>query len=227
MRRQDAPIGDALQALFPFLGAMTTDGRARALAQLQPLHLKPRQLYLDEGQSCRQLALLEQGELRVFKTSATGRQITLYRVHPGRCCILSVTGVLANAPYPAQVEATKPSVLHTLSAESFRALFDAEPAVRAMVVSVTNELLSGLMTLVAEVAFRKMDERMAGLLLEAAGRPMQTTHEQLAAHLGTAREVVSRLLENFRDDGLIRIERGAIEVLDVAGLRRVRDDIAR
>lgn len=219
------PPSDALQRRFPFLGAMSSAGRARAEAQLQTLQLTARQLYLDEGQRCHQLALLETGELRVFKTSAAGRQITLYRVHPGGCCILSVTGALATAPYPAQVEATRPSVVHTLPADLFRSLFDTEPAVRAMVVGVTNELLSGLMTLVAEVAFRKMDERLAGVLLEANGA-LQTTHEQLAAHVGTAREVVSRLLENFRDDGLIRIERGAIEVLDGAGLRRVRDDEA-
>lgn len=217
---------DELQRLFPFLASMSTAGRERAFSQLQTARLSAREMFLNEGDSCTQLVMLEQGELRVFKTSATGRQITLYRVHPGKCCILSVSGVLANAPYPAQVEATKPSILHTLPAVLFRGLFETEPAVRQMVISFTNDLLSGLMTLVAEVAFRKMDERLARLLLEEtnSGQVVQTTHEKLAAHVGTAREVVSRLLENFRDDGLIRVERGTIAVLDRARLAQIRDD---
>ena len=95
-----------------------------------------------------------------------------------------------------------------------------------MVMEQLNGLLTGLMTLVAEVAFRKMDQRLAAFLLDEAGGggKLEASHEEIAGHIGTAREVVSRLLENFRDDGLIRADRRHIQVVDRQRLEQVRHD---
>ena len=180
---------------------------------------------LIEGSAVDRLLLLERGELRVFKTSPSGREITLYRVRPGECCVLGMSGVLAKAPYPAHVEASAETSALAVGAEAFRKLFDTDESTRHMVMEQLNGLLTGLMTLVAEVAFRKMDQRLAAFLLdEAVGGRLEASHEEIAGHIGTAREVVSRLLENFRDDGLIRADRRHIQVVDRQGLERVRHD---
>ncbi len=210
----------SLPERYPFIRELSEAGRAQLFAALSPVRLSARQLYLSEGQPCESLVLLETGALRVFKLSSTGRQLTLFRVRPGECCLFSLSAALAAAPYPANVEASAPSTGQALPAAVLRALHASEPAVQRLATATTHGLLTDLMALVSEVAFRRVDARLAKLLLdEAASRGVvETTHEKLAAHLGTAREVVSRLLENFADDGWVRVGRGAVEVLDERAL---------
>jgi CRP/FNR family transcriptional regulator len=102
-------------------------------------------------------------------------------------------------------------------------LFDevlAEPAFRDFVFALFSERMAELMQLVEEVAFRKLDQRLAALLL-GKGRMLRTTHQQLADELGSVREMVSRLLKGFAEQGLVRLGREQVEVLDPAGLRRM------
>lgn len=210
----------ALLQAYPFVGELSEAGRGRLLAALTPVRLGPRQLHLSEGQPCQAVVLLQTGALRVFKLSAGGRQLTLFRVRPGECCLFSLSAALTDAPYPAHVEASEPAAGQALPAAVLRALHATEPAVQRLVTATTHGLLTDLMALVSEVAFHRVDARLARLLLdEARGRgALETTHERLAAHLGTAREVVSRLLENFSDDGWVRVSRGAVELVDRAAL---------
>lgn len=216
----------SLDERYPFIRALSDEGRARLAAALTPVRLGARQQYLAEGAPCTSLVLLETGALRVFKLSSAGRQLTLFRVRPGECCLFSLSAVLADAPYPACVEASEPSTGQALPAAVLRALHAREPAVQRLVTVTTHGLLTDLMALVSEVAFRRVDARLAKLLLEeTAARPvLETTHEKLAAHLGTAREVVSRLLENFADDGWVRVGRGVVEVVDAAALAATAAD---
>ena len=171
---------------------------------------------------CRSLLLVERGALRVFKAAETGREITLYRVHPGELCILSLSSLLARTPYTASVAADGETVARELDGHTFRALHASEPSLQAHVAAQLHRLLSDVMTLVTEVAFRRVDERLRQHLLQASAlRPVvETTHERLAHELGTAREVVSRLLENLRDDGVVSVSRGQVVVLDRAALAR-------
>lgn len=215
----------ALVRTYPFIEAMSARAQARLFESLEPVTLAAKQLHRSEGEPCRSVVLLETGALRVFKLSPNGRQLTLFRVRPGECCLFSLSSALADAPYPANVEALQPSAGHALPAETLRALHASEPAVQRLVALTTQGLLTEVMALVSEVAFRRVDARLAKVLLdESAGRAaIDTTHEKLAAHLGTAREVVSRLLEGFADDGWVRVGRGVLEVLDRPALESLAE----
>lgn len=197
------------------LTRLSSGGRARAEARLLIRELRAGEPLLHEGDACASLLFVERGALRVFKTAANGREITLYRVRPGELCILSLSSLLAQTPYTASVSADGATVARELDGDTFRALYASEPALHSLVAQHLHRLLTEVMALVSEVAFQRVDERLAAVLLQesAHGPVVRTTHERLAQHLGSAREVISRLLENLRDDGVLRVERGQVVVL--------------
>ncbi len=213
----------ALLAAFPFLSELSTSGRRLMLEGQELRRYSAGTMILAEGDLCPSLLLVERGHLRVYKTSETGRQITLYRVYAGDSCVISMSSVLAGTLYPAHVEAPVDTEARAIPASAFRQLFEREPAVQSVVVAELSGLLTELMTLIAEVAFRRVDQRLAAFLLEETrgGRPVVWSHEELATHLGTARTVISRLLENFRDDGWISLARRQIQVVDRSALEQV------
>ncbi|MBL8950061.1 MAG: Crp/Fnr family transcriptional regulator [Myxococcaceae bacterium] len=210
-------------SLYPFVRELSVRGTEALRSAARPVRLEARQALQREGEPVRRLLLLQTGQLRVYKSSAAGREITLFRVRPGQCCLISLASLLSDTPYPAEVQASAPTQGIEVPADAFRRLHETEPAVRKLVNESTARQLTELMALVAEVAFRRMDVRLARHLLDEAraGRSVMATHDALAAHLGTAREVVSRLLENFGDDGLIETGRGRVELLDRAALERL------
>jgi CRP/FNR family transcriptional regulator len=209
----------------PFLSDLGPAGRARLHGAMQRRTLRDKHAFLHEGDACRSLLFVESGALRVFKTGEQGREITLYRVRPGELCLLSISSLLAGTPYTASVAASGPTVAWELGGDDFRALHATEPALQQLVATQLHRLLADVMALVSEVAFKRVDERLAGWLLDEASSTdvVHTTHERLAQHLGTAREVVSRLLENLRDDGLVQVERGVVRLVD----RRALAEMAR
>ncbi len=208
-----APDGAALN--FLQRAQLSADGKARFDRALTRRTLRNGQPLLNEGDACTSLLLVETGALRVFKVGVDGREITLYRVRAGELCILSLAALLARSPYAASVAASGDATAWELDGETFRALHATEPGLQAHVAGQLHRLLSDVMALVSEVAFRRVDERLAAFLLaETTTRDaLETTHERLAQHLGTAREVVSRLLENLRDDGVVETGRGVIRVV--------------
>lgn len=200
---------------FDFTARLTEAGRALFERQLRKREFTAREPFLVEGQACESLVFVEHGALRVFKSAANGREITLYRVRPGELCILSLAALLAHTPYSASVAADAGTVARELDAQTFRHLHASEPQLQRFVAVQLHRLLADVMALVSEVAFRRVDERLASVLLrEARGDVVELTHERLAQHLGTAREVVSRLLENLSDDGIVELERGVVRLVN-------------
>ena len=210
-------------SVYPFVRELSPHGAQLLHEMARPVRFEPRQPVQAEGEPVSRLLLLTSGQLRVYKSSPAGRELTLFRVRPGQCCLISLASLLSGTPYPATVQASASTSALELPGATFRALHEAEPVVRRLVSESTASQLTELMALVAEVAFRRMDARLARHLLEEAraGHTVSATHDALAAHLGTAREVVSRLLENFGDDGLIETSRGKVELLDRAALERL------
>jgi len=210
-------------AKFPFVKQLSAPGQRHFEQSSRPVTLKDKQLFLGEGELCQSVLFVESGALRVFKSAEQGREITLYRVKPGELCILSTASLLAQNHYPASVAAAGETRAQELSGDAFRALHESEPALQTLVAGQLHRLLSDVMSLVTEIAFRRVDERLAAHLLSEGNALgiLETTHERLAQHLGTAREVVSRLLTNLRDDGVVALERGFIRVLDRSALAAV------
>jgi CRP/FNR family transcriptional regulator len=208
-----------LAALYPVLAKLPAALLQRIVGALQTLSVPAGTVVFDERQPCRGFPFVLAGSIRVAKFSAGGRELPLYRVLAGESCIISSSCLLGHADYNARGVAEGPTTLALLP----RPLFDemlGEPAFRDFVFALFSERMAELMQLVEEVAFRKLDQRLAALLL-GKGRLVHATHQQLADELGSVREMVSRLLKGFAGQGLVRLGREQVEVLDAAGLRKI------
>lgn len=205
--------------LYPVLQDLPAPLRERLLAESQPMTVPAGTVLFDEHQPCQGFPFVLAGSVRVVKLAANGRELPLYKVLPGESCIITSSCLLGHADYNARGVTENETTLVLLP----RALFDkmlGETPFRDFVFDLFAERISELMQLVEEVAFRKLDQRLANLLL-GKGRQLHTTHQQLADELGSVREMVSRLLKGFADQGMVRLGREQIEILDPAGLRRI------
>jgi CRP/FNR family transcriptional regulator len=208
-----------LEQLYPVIGALPAALRERAQSQLQALTVAAGAVLFDEHQSCQGFPFVIDGAIRVTKPAANGRELPLYRVLPGESCIISSSCLLGHVDYNARGIATSDTTLALLPQQLFDELL-TQPVFRDFVFHLFSERLADLMQLVEEVAFRKLDQRLASLLL-GRGRVVRATHQQLADELGSVREMVSRLLKGFAEQGLVQLSREQIEILDAAGLRRI------
>ncbi|MDP1609987.1 MAG: Crp/Fnr family transcriptional regulator [Sulfuritalea sp.] len=210
---------DALPALYPVLAKLPAGVVRRIHDSVQTMTVPSGTVVFDEHQPCRGFPFVLEGAIRVAKLSGGGRELPLYRVLAGESCIITSSCLLGHADYNARGVAEGATTLALLP----RPLFDemlGEPAFRDFVFALFSERLADLMQLVEEVAFRKLDQRLAALLL-GKGRVVHATHQQLADELGSVREMVSRLLKGFAEHGLVKLGREQVEVLDAAGLRKM------
>ena len=174
-----------------------------------------------EGDVVDAIALLVSGVVRVYKIGEMGREITLYRFGNGESCILTANAILNQKTFPAVAVVESEAEAVMVPADTFRDWVRRYDFWREFVFDLLSQRLSSIMSIVDEVVFRRMDARIAALLLDSAGPSgrLQMTHQEIAAELGTSREVVSRILEGFGSAGLIGSSRGQVEILDKEGLR--------
>ncbi len=189
-----------------------------------PARLDTGAFFYHEGDYCPQFALVGSGDIRVFKISDSGRQITLYHLRDGETCLVNMLCGFLNQPSPASAQAETEVEALLIPSSTFRTWVKTTDMVRDHVFERMSSRILEVMMLVEEVAFRRMDRRIAAFLLQrsqgsAGSHPViTTTHEELAAELGSAREVVSRVLKDFERLGAIGIGRGRIEILNPAVL---------
>lgn len=183
---------------------------------------KGRDVFL-EGSQVDAIALLISGVVRVYKIGETGREITLYRFGNGQSCILTANAILSQKTFPAIATVEKDAEAVMIPADTFRDWVMRYDLWREFVFELLSQRLSTVMAIVDEIAFRRMDARIASLLIAHAQtqNPLQITHQEIASELGSSREVISRLLEDFSERSLIRSGRGEIEVLDLKGLESI------
>jgi CRP/FNR family transcriptional regulator len=174
-----------------------------------------------EGDRVDAIALLVSGVVRVYKIGETGREITLYRFGNGESCILTANAILSQQNFPAVATVEKAAEAVMIPADTFRDWVRRYELWRAFVFELLSQRLASVMAIVDEVAFRHMDVRLAAFLTERTrtARLIHITHREIAAELGSSREVISRILEDFSAQGLLRSTRGAIEVLDPQALQ--------
>jgi len=174
-----------------------------------------------EGDRVDAIALLISGVVRVYKIGETGREITLYRFGLGESCILTANAILSRQSFPAIATVEQEAEAIMIPSDTFRDWVKSHDLWREFVFDLLSQRLVSVMSIVDEVAFRRMDVRVAGLLLERSqrGNPIRITHQEIASELGSSREVISRLLEDFSERGLVTVRRGEVEVLDVEGLK--------
>jgi CRP/FNR family transcriptional regulator len=173
-----------------------------------------------ETDPCNAYVMRLAGRSRVYKVSETGREILLYRVAAGETCVLTTTCLMGRSRYPASTVVEEPVRDVVVPAATFHQLMVESEVFRRFVLGNYGDLISDLIVLVDEVAFHSIASRLAGLLLQAEGEVVTSTHQQLSDELGSAREVVSRQLKEFERSGWITLKRGSVEVLDRAALQR-------
>jgi CRP/FNR family transcriptional regulator len=169
-----------------------------------------------EGDRVEAIALLISGGVRVYKIGETGREITLYRFGNGSSCILTANAILSQNTFPAIATVERDAEAVMIPAEVFRNWVKKYDLWRDFVFDLLSQRLSTVMAIVDEVVFQRMDRRVAALLIKRGNNanPIRITHQEIASELGSSREVVSRLLEDFMSEGSIQSGRGVIEILD-------------
>jgi CRP/FNR family transcriptional regulator len=167
-----------------------------------------------EGDACQAIAFMLSGEIRVYKTGTTGREITLYEIGPGETCILNASCILSGMSYPANAVTLSPVEVLLVPAPEFRRLISQYPEMRTFVFTLLSQRLTSVMELVEEVAFGRMDERLMEYIADKSeDGKLHATHQRIASDLGTSREVVSRLLKGFEGQGRIALSRNLIELI--------------
>jgi CRP/FNR family transcriptional regulator len=173
-----------------------------------------------EGDQADTIALIISGVVRVYKIGETGREITLYRFGVGESCILTANAILSNKSFPAIATVEEDAEAIIIPAAVFRDWVKRYDMWREFVFELLSARLSTIMAVVDEVVFQRMDRRVAAWLLSRSqnANPLATTHQEIAAELGSSREVISRILEDFSRNGLISLGRGTIMILDKPAL---------
>lgn len=177
-----------------------------------------------EGVRCKSLALMLSGSARVFKLAESGREITLYRVEPGACCILTASCILSNRMFPAFAATERNTEAILLSSKMISDWMLTQPTWRNFLWELLSLRLTEVISLVEEIAFRRLDERVAEYLLNKrdTASVVYTTHQQIATELGSSREVVSRILKDFEAQNMLVLARGEIRILSVSSLQALR-----
>jgi CRP/FNR family transcriptional regulator len=215
----DTAIQIRLLAAYPMLRGLPANLLESLCNGAQLLRLPAGTVVFDEDQPCQGFPLLLAGNVRVIKASPNGRELQLYRVDPGESCILTSSCLMGHTRYQARGEVEKDVEMVVLSAPVFRQLISAFEPFRDYIFGLFSDRLTDMMQLVSAVAFQKLDQRLAALLLTKTS-PLRATHQQLADELGSVREMVSRLLKQFADQGWVKLGREQIEITDAAGLKR-------
>lgn len=173
-----------------------------------------------EGDQVESIALLISGVVRVYKIGETGREITLYRFGLGESCILTANAILSHKSFPAIATVEKDAEAVMIPGEVFRDWVKRYDLWREFVFDLLSDRLSTVIAVVDEVVFQRMDRRLATWLLKMAERqnPIRTTHQEIASDLGSSREVISRILEDYSERGWVIVERGTIEILEMDSL---------
>ena len=171
-----------------------------------------------ENEPCKGFPLVLEGEVRVSRSSGEGRSLELYRVVPGELCLVSSACLFRSQPLSAHGVAVRPTTLLLVPPPVFNAWLNY-PEFRQLVLGLFADRMADLTALVDAIAFQKLDQRLAGVLL-GHGQELAVTHQELAGTLGTVREIVSRLLHRFEREGWIELSRERIRILDSGALRR-------
>jgi CRP/FNR family transcriptional regulator len=176
-----------------------------------------------EGDEINGIALLVSGVVRVYKLSPTGREITLYRFGEGESCVITANAILHQQDFPAIAEVEREAEAVIVPADKFIEWVRKYEPWREFVFSLVSQRLIRVMEIVEEVAFQRMDKRVATLLLARSQyqNPITITHQEIANEIGSSREVVSRLLEDFVQRDLVSLSRGKIRVNNFGGLRAI------
>ena len=210
---------------FPIWDQLTILQKNRMLDSLINRQIKKGTMIHNGSMDCTGLLLVKHGQLRAYILSDEGREITLYRLFDRDMCLFSASCIMRSIQFDVAIEAEKNTDLWIIPAEIYKNIMEES----APVANYTNELMasrfSDVMWLMEQIMWKSFDKRLAAFLLEEStlegDSTLKLTHEIIANHLGTAREVVTRMLRYFQGEGMVKLARGTVEITDEERLRQI------
>ena len=211
-----SPVVMELFNIYPDLGVDVPVEWLEILEQGRKIEMPAGISLLSDSDVCTDLMLLLEGCIRIYQVAEDGREMTLYRIHPGDICMMSLSSLVNNQPFRANAESETQLTALAISAEGFQEAMAASHAFRQRILSSLVNSVSEMLATLYNTAFETMDMRLAcllGRLFERAGsEALDITHQELALELGTSREVISRLLKKLERKECIILSRGKIKI---------------
>ena len=212
-----------LRDFFPIWNQLAS-GQQETLIESTIQRAIPKGTLLHSGSmDCTGLLLVQHGQLRAYILSEEGREITLYRLLEGDICLFSASCMMRSIQFEV-IEAEKDTELWIIPADSYKSVMDQS----APLANFTNEVMAGrfsdVMWLLEQILWKRFDQRLAGFLLEESALEgtdvLKITHETIGSHLGNPREVVTRMLRYFQNEGLVKLARGTVEITNRAAMQK-------
>lgn len=215
------------QNSFPIWNQLTKNQQDRLLGSLMTSRVSKGTVVHNGSADCTGLLLLKSGQLRAYILSDEGREITLYRLFDMDMCLFSASCIMRSIQFEIIIEAEKDTELWIIPADVYKNIMNES----APAANYTNELMasrfSDVMWLIEQIMWKSLDKRVAAFLLEEAAiegtYELKITHETIANHLGSHREVITRMLRYFQSEGMVRLSRGMVAVLDEKKLRALQN----
>lgn len=216
----------AFSDYIPFWSKLTSVQQERLATAAVSRSVQAGTVIHNGSADCLGLLVLEAGQLRTFILSPEGREITLYRLFERDMCLFSSSCMMSSIQFDVTIQAEKDARFWVIPPDVYKALMEES----APVANYTNELISSrfsdVMWLMEQILWKSFDRRLAGFLLEESALEqsdvLHLTHEKIANHLGTAREVVTRMLRYFQSEDMVALSRGAVELTDKKRLTQLR-----
>lgn len=212
---------------FPVWGSMTPQQQQTISASLVSRTVKKGAVLHSGGAGCTGLLLIKTGQLRAFILSKEGREVTLYRLFDRDICLFSASCIMRSIQFDVTISAEKDTQLWVLPSDVYKQMMEQSACVANYTSEIMASRFSEVMWLMEQVMWKSFDKRLAAFLLEETvlegTNCLETTHEAIGNHLGTAREVVTRMLRYFQEEGMVRLARKTVEVVDGAKLQSLCD----
>ena len=217
-------LNDDILSGLPFWGQLSTSQRAE-VAEMTYTRLYSKGSIVGCGSNCLGLIQVLRGGTRVYLLSPEGREVTLYRLGVGDCCVLTASCVMSQITFETNMVAEEETELLILPAHTFSRLTGENIHVRCCMYELATRRFSAVMFSLQQVLFARFDRRLASFLLSEAertgSRELRLTHEEIARQVSSAREVVARMLKRFASDGLVSLRRGVIRIERPAELKKI------
>ena len=211
---------------FPIWNKLNADQQNRILSVTDFQKVKSGTVLHDGSPDCLGMLVVRSGQLRAYMLSEEGREITICRFFEMDICLFSASCVMPNMQFDIFIEAEKDTEFWVVPACLFQNLMDESIVIANYARNLITGHFSELMWLMEQIMWKSFDKRLAAFLLEEAAleetNSLKITHEKIANHMGTAREVVTRMLRYFQSEGMVRLTRGAVDIADATKLRKLQ-----
>ena len=218
----------ALSEYFPIYDKLTKDQQALLDAHASMRTVPPGTILHNGDTTCMGLLIIRDGQLRAYMTSDEGREITLYRLFARDICLFSASCIMNSIQFEITITAEKETEFWIIPPYLYKNLMDNSLAVSNYTNQIMATRFTDVMWLVEQIQWKSFDKRLAHFLLEESSIEQTTvlkiTHEKIAAHLGTAREVVTRMLKYFQAEDMVLLTRGTIEIIGEDKLEQLAED---